>query len=564
MRYIALATDYDGTLAHGGRVDAESIAALAEFRQSARKLILVTGRQLDDLQSVFPRTDLFDRIVAENGAVLYTPQTKQKQVLTDPPNGALVETLRKRRVEPLSIGDAIVATWEPQETVVIQAIRDLGLELHVIFNKGAVMILPTTVNKVTGLKAALASLGISEHNVAAIGDAENDHAFMKWCEFSAAVANALPAVKESADATMQGARGAGVVELMRMILLDDLANHDPRRRAIEIGREGDTPITIPAYGTSVLVAGASGSGKSTFTTGLIESLIERKYQICLIDPEGDYDSFPNTISVGDEKHAASVHQIVQALEKLSEQVVVNFLGIPREDRPGFFASLAPRIEELRLRNGRPHWVVIDEAHHMLPPEWVPASAEMTRELKNVVLLTVHPEHVSPAALKGVDVIVALGNSAASVFREFAKNTGVEAPSVADVELPKGEALVWLRGRGEVHRVKLIESRADHQRHVRKYAQGELGEDNSFYFRGPAKTLNLRAQNLITFLQMAEGVDDETWLYHLKNGDYSKWFREKIKDNDLAEEMVKIEQSHDPQTSREKTRDAIERRYTASV
>src|SRR6266446_10126510 len=55
--------------------------------------------------------------------------------------------------------------------------------------------------------------------------------------------------------------------------------------------------------------------------------------------------------------------------------------------------------------------------------------------------------------------------------------------------------------------------AQRLRHSRKYAEGELGEDKSFYFRGQEGSLNLRAQNLVLFLQIAEGVDDGTWLYH---------------------------------------------------
>ena len=73
---------------------------------------------------------------------------------------------------------------------------------------------------------------------------------------------------------------------------------------------------------------------------------------------------------------------------------------------------------------------------------------------------------------------------------------------------------------------------EHQRHTRKYAEGELGEDKSFYFRGPADALNLRAHNLMIFLQMADGVDDATWLHHLHRGDYTRWFRDAIKDDDL--------------------------------
>ena len=47
MYLIALATDYDGTLAHHGRVDAQSVAALERLKASGRKLLMVTvdGRQ---------------------------------------------------------------------------------------------------------------------------------------------------------------------------------------------------------------------------------------------------------------------------------------------------------------------------------------------------------------------------------------------------------------------------------------------------------------------------------------------------------------------------------------
>jgi len=43
----------------------------------------------------------------------------------------------------------------------------------------------------SGLDAALNAMGLSEHNVVGVGDAENDHAFLAHCEFSVAVANAL-------------------------------------------------------------------------------------------------------------------------------------------------------------------------------------------------------------------------------------------------------------------------------------------------------------------------------------------------------------------------------------
>jgi len=180
MRYLLLATDYDGTIASQGKVDENTLAALQHVLASGRKLVLVTGRHLPDLKNVFPKLELFQRVVAENGALLYRPETREEKLLCEPPPQNLLARLQEMKV-PFSVGRGIVATWEPHEDMVLKAIHELGLELQVIFNKGAVMVLPSGVNKATGLKAALDELGISPHNVVGFGDAENDHAFLSTC-----------------------------------------------------------------------------------------------------------------------------------------------------------------------------------------------------------------------------------------------------------------------------------------------------------------------------------------------------------------------------------------------
>lgn len=230
MRYYALATDYDGTLAAEGRVDEGTLEALERLRNSGRRLILVTGREMNDLLRVFPQIDLFERVVAENGALLYRPATRETKRLAEAPPERFSEALRDRGVAPLSVGEVVVATWTPHEKTVLDVIRELGLELQVIFNKGAVMVLPSGVNKATGLTAALEELGLSPHNTVGVGDAENDHAFLSLCECSVAVANALPALKEQADWVTEGSRGAGVTELIDRLLAGDLAERMPRRR----------------------------------------------------------------------------------------------------------------------------------------------------------------------------------------------------------------------------------------------------------------------------------------------------------------------------------------------
>jgi hydroxymethylpyrimidine pyrophosphatase-like HAD family hydrolase len=237
MYFTALAVDFDGTIAHDGTVAEDTYQALAGLKESGRRLLLVTGRQLEDLQEAFPGHEVFDRIVAENGAVVYDPARKQERLIGAPPPPAFVAALRQRGVEPLSVGQCIVATWQPNETAVLDVIRELGLELQIIFNKGAVMVLPPGVNKAAGLKAALDDLDLSPHNVVAVGDAENDLAFLNVCGCSAAVANALPSLKQSVDLVLEKERGAGVIELIDRIRAGDAKRVSAHRRAIRIGAD---------------------------------------------------------------------------------------------------------------------------------------------------------------------------------------------------------------------------------------------------------------------------------------------------------------------------------------
>lgn len=222
MQYLALACDYDGTLATDGHVNETTIAALQRLRNSSRKLLLVTGRELDDLLRVFPQIYLFDLVVAENGALLYNPATRESKLLSDRPSEEFIKVLRDRGVTPLSVGRVIVATWHPHETKVLEVIRELRLKLQVILNKDAVMVLPLGVDKASGLSTALNELGLLPQNTVAVGDAENDCALLSMCGCGVAVANALEILKERANFVTKGARGAGVCELIDQLVASDL------------------------------------------------------------------------------------------------------------------------------------------------------------------------------------------------------------------------------------------------------------------------------------------------------------------------------------------------------
>jgi HAD superfamily hydrolase (TIGR01484 family) len=220
---LALACDYDETLASHGRVDASTVEALVRFKASGGKLLLVTGRQLGDLLSVCMEIRLFDRVVAENGALLYRPAARETRPLAGRPPRHFLEHLREQKVRPLSTGRSIVATVEEFAPVVEKTIAEMGLDLEMIFNRESLMILPRGVNKATGFKAALSELGVPAGAVAGIGDAENDDAFLKLCGVYVAVANAIPSIRAAADIITEEARGAGVAEVINRVLAGDLS-----------------------------------------------------------------------------------------------------------------------------------------------------------------------------------------------------------------------------------------------------------------------------------------------------------------------------------------------------
>lgn len=218
--YQVLATDYDGTLAHHGVVSPETLGAVARLRAAGKTLVLVTGRELEELKQVFPEIGLCDLVVAENGALLYWPGTGQMKLLGEPAPPAFVEKLRDRGV-PVAVGRVIVATVEPHEIAVLQTIKEMELELEMIFNKGAVMVLPTGLNKATGLREGLARMGLSTRYTIGVGDAENDHAFLRICGCGIAVANALPALKSRADFVTARPHGEGITELIDQLLANN-------------------------------------------------------------------------------------------------------------------------------------------------------------------------------------------------------------------------------------------------------------------------------------------------------------------------------------------------------
>jgi HAD superfamily hydrolase (TIGR01484 family) len=565
VRYLALVTDYDGVVASGGRASPAALAAIGRLRASGRRVILITGRRLENLQESCPDLSLFDYVVAENGAVIFDPRTREETLLAAAPPPEFVARLKELGVEPIEVGRVIVATWMPHQTSMLQAIQELGLELHITFNRAAVMALPAGVTKATGMTYALRKLGLSPHEAVGVGDSENDHSFLARCECAATVASAVPSVHKRVSLVASKDNGEGLAEIIDELNATDLCRLQGKlkQNLMAIGRRADgSLLTVPPYGMNLMIAGPSGTGKSTVAAGLVERLAHRAYQLCIVDPEGDYGTLPDIITLGNQNHPVSVNEVLAMLEDPKITLNVNLLGIPLADRPEFFGQLFPSLQAMRTRTGRPHWIILDEAHHMLPTKWSPIGGALPQRLGETMLLTVHPDHVAREMLLLVDVMIAVGPEPHRTMQKFADVTGrpLEWPSGLDFE--KGKMVVWFPGNEAPFAVEIIPGTAERIRHHRKYAEGNM-RHRSFFFRGPDNRHNLRAHNLTIFSQIADGIDETTWLFHLHRGHYSHWFRHSVKDRYLAEQAEQIERRRDlsGRETRDLIRGLIEARYT---
>jgi len=462
MRYTAIALDYDGTIAHDGAVPAHVLDGLVRLKETGRKLLLVTGRELDELLGIFPGIAIFDRVVAENGALLYRPETGERRDLGEPPPAAFIDRLHAEGV-PLSVGNTIVATVRPHETAVLQAIADLGLEYQVIFNKGAVMVLPPGCNKASGLKAALAEIGLSPRNVVASGDGENDHALFELSEYSAAVANAVPKLKDAADHVTADHHGDGVLEIVAGLIEHDLAKMPPRkpRRTLCLGKdETGHDVVLPRRRGSILATGEPADTRE-FCMAVLERLCKRGYQVCVIDTRGDFLDFKPGVVFGTLDNPPAVDEVLTALEKPDVQTVVCLAAVPEDERQLFVERLLVPLRKLRETTGRPHWILLDEASEILPASAHEEAAPGVAE--NTIYVSADPATLAPAILAAVHGIVACGQGAGAMIDAFAAAVAWGTPSLPERAPHEHEALVWFR-RSErpVALVEVARVRADPQ------------------------------------------------------------------------------------------------------
>jgi len=571
--FHAVAIDYDGTLARADTPHEEALEALAEIRAAGRRVILVTGRILEELRGVFPGVDAhFDAIVAENGAVLSVEGTTR--LLSSPVEFELDEALVAQAV-PFRRGQVLLATWSPHEAVVSREIARLGLECQIARNRGEVMLLPAGISKGFGIYQALGDLGVSHHSALGIGDAENDHSLLRTCEIGVAVADAVPGLKRHADVVLEKPGGAALAELLRSAVLHGELEVPTRRWRIELGRGDDGQrVDLPASRINLLVTGRSQSGKSFLTGLLAEQLIGLGYSVCLVDPEGDYASLGSlrgVLHLGGREPLPPPEGVGRLVEHRFGSVLVDLSLVEESQRLGYVERLLRRLEEERAATGLPHWILCDEAHASLAGLGLGRMLGET-SLRGICAVTYRPDSLGSSLQDSVDFVLAIlgGKRSDGVPDPIALLEELLEQELDDREVgsPGRGLLVDTRGQEQARPFEIGLRRRPHVRHWHKYFHGALPPRLHFHFSTDAGERLEAAANVAEFRRGLLASEWPVLRHHARRCDFSRWSAEALQDAELAREVEGLENafrsSERSQSDAERLRDglvaAIERRY----
>ena len=509
--YRAVAFDLDGTITSGGPPDATVLEAIRAARHSGTRILLVTGRMLADLEAEMPGLlDEFDAVVAENGGVLAVNGVPTR--LAEPVEPGLASRLREQGVLVRS-GQVLLACDGSIAHQAIDAVHELELDVQLVWNRGSLMLVPGGVTKGTGVLTALAALGISPHSAIGVGDAENDHALLHTCELGIAVANAVPALAEHADLVLAEPDGQGITKFLAGAVVRGTEVFHPRRWKLLLGTsvEDGSMVTIPASQSNVLITGNSGSGKSYVTGLLAEQMINLGYSVLLIDPEGDHAELGmlrNTLLVGDTGRLPSPQELVRIIEH--ERSVVLDLSVVKHDVTTYMVDVHHQLRARRERTGLPHWFVIDEAHR-------PLGLSSAVHDWGYCLATYQPDGLNPQTIDTMGWHLRLLHD------------------------QRGEAILTsVHDGGRVTRVSIAQRLTNHVRHHHKYTDADLAPERGFHFRAYHGPTGAVATNLRQFLTEIKRCDPAVIRHHARNGDFSRWVSDVLRDPVLADCMRHIE------------------------
>lgn len=558
--FKVLAFDLDGTLAEQNQVAPQTWDALRTARLVGHVLILVTGRTLDSFISEFPFAELCEALVVENGAALYFPRRDAVMLPFGEVDAAIFRRLHSLDI-PLVHGMAIAATQVPHDAEVFRVLQAVHAPLTVEYNRSSVMLLPPGASKGQGLMFALQELGYSSHNLLVCGDAENDRTLFDVAELSVAVANAEPALKARADAVLEKRDGEGVQTLIGDLLNGNLPNRRARpARFLHLGhRMSGATVSLDPFNlveTNLGIFGSSGSGKSWLAGLLVEEMLKQKYQVCIIDPEGDYRSLgisPNTLLLGGpEKALPPAEDLNNLLEWKDLSLVLDLSMYSLERRARYIRQFLGALKGLRSRRGRPHFLVVDEAQIFCPSDGGLLTDEFVEimQLGGLIAVSYRLSQLAPGILDNINNFLvtrlSLDEELGALQPQLERlETGIELDQLRT--LPTGYAYACLefdaQGRsqkGNAFKFRVGPRSIPHVRHLFKYLRAPLPEWKRFYFHYPdGRFMGRVAGNLWEFREALGEVPLDSLAHHLWRGDFENWLRGVLHDEELARRVRKV-------------------------
>lgn len=547
MKFNVLALDYDGTIASHGQLNPKVASAIRDARANGITVILVTGRILSDLHRVLKEDDLFDAIVAENGAVLSFPNGWMR-VLGRSPSKALLSKLCAHGIDT-AFGECVVEADASEAPKILEVIKEMQLPLMLVFNHSRVMVLPQGVAKASGLRVALDTMRLSLHNCIGIGDGENDHSLLDACEIGVAVGWGSKALYAIADHVLEGDGPEALAGYIREIsIASKLPPQRAKERSLVLGDTPSGPARTSILGRNILVAGDSRSGKSWIAGLFAEDLLLRGYCLCVIDPEGDYatlESLPGVILFNDAK-PPRLSDVTRALQHPDTSIVIDLSSLCHSAKLDYVHELLPMLVQLRRRTGLPHWIMVDEAHYFLnQPE---AERWIDFEFAAYVLITYRPSHLHPALLDGTGTIIVTPLSAFGEVATLTKLNGTQGAEHEWCEALGGlridEAAIVPRHASEgrlPQRFKVAPRLTLHVRHRAKYVEVPMPAERAFHFTCNGRNFGAPARTLKDFVTLQARLPSKSVEGHARRGDFSNWIAKVLGDQPLANAVRQVEE-----------------------
>lgn len=319
-------------------------------------------------------------------------------------------------------------------------------------------------------------------------------------------------------------------------------------RLISLGENASGTVETSILGRNILIAGDPRSGKSWIAGLFVEHLLLQGYCLCVIDPEGDYSglaALPDVLVYNDAK-PPRLSNVERALKHPNTSIVIDLSSESHEEKLEYVRELLPMLARLRRKSGRPHWILVDEAHYFLDRS--DAEFSMNVVFAAYVLVTYRPSHIHSVLLNATGTIIVTSLTDPEEVMTLTELNGTKGAEHEWAEVLGGlkinEAAMVPRHSSEgclPQRFTVGSRLAAHVRHRSKYTDVPMPIDRSFYFTCHGRNFGPPARTLKEFVSLQARLPVSAMEEHARRGDFSNWIAKVFSDHPLAAEISAVEE-----------------------